>query len=115
MLPPKHRLPLRKELFRVKREGRLVPGRFFGLLYVCQEQKPAVSRFGIICSRKIAKKAVDRNHIRRLLGEAVQTVLPQVKPGFDAIFLVKKNIVHQDLVSLKKAVIEVFKKAGLFS
>jgi len=49
-------------------------------------------KFGIIVSKKISKKAVERNQIRRRLMEAVRLNLELFPEGFRGIFLVKKNI-----------------------
>ena len=50
------------------------------------------SRFGFIVSKKISKKAVVRNRIRRLLSEAVQNLLSRMKQGFEGVFLAKREI-----------------------
>lgn len=112
MLPKQHRLPLRKELNRVKKEGRMFSDWLFGLLLARQPQA-GPTRFGMIVSNKIHRKAVKRNRIRRLLSEAIQLSLPQVKPGFDGVFLVKKKIVNQKFDQVKLAVKRVFQKADL--
>jgi ribonuclease P protein component len=112
VLPKQNRLPLRNELNRVKKNGRIVSGRFFGLL-LAQQPEAAVSRFGIICSNKIHRKAVKRNQIRRWLGEAMLRLLPKLKPGFDGVFLVKKNIVDQEFAQIETEVEKIFKKSGL--
>jgi ribonuclease P protein component len=111
MLPSKHRLALRKELKRVQTSGRLFQGKFFSLLTA--GNKLDYSRFGLIVSAKVAKKAVDRNRVRRLLIESIREFLLEVKPGFDVVFLTKKAIVSQKLPVIKKEVSLLFKKAGL--
>ena len=86
--------------------------RLFGLLLTRQPQA-GPTRFGMIVSNKIHRKAVKRNQIRRLLSEAIWLSLPQVKTGFDGVFLVKKSIVGQDFAAIKIEVEKIFKKAGL--
>ena len=112
MLPKQHRLPLRTELIRVKEKGRLVQGQLFSLLIDKRKDK-APSRFGFIISTKIHKRAVKRNRARRLLTEALRPLLPKVKPGFDAIFLAKREVVGKELVEIKTAVERLFKKAKM--
>lgn len=112
MLPKQHRLPLRKEFNRVKKQGRVFPGRFLSLLVgygLCKSP----SRFAFIVSKKIAKNATRRNKIRRLLAEVVYTFLPKIKTGFGGVFLTKKTIVDKSFSQIKKEVEEVFKQADL--
>ena len=52
-------------------------------------------RFGVIVSKKISKKAVERNQIRRRLMEAVRVNMNIFPEGFRGIFLVKKNILNK--------------------
>ena len=116
MLPKQQRLPLRKELRRLKEEGKVFQGNFFSLLISRQPagRRPAgrqKSRFGFIISKKIHQKATKRNRARRLLTEAVRSFLPKIKPGFDGVFLVKKNLLNQDLEKIKKKVEAMLRKA----
>jgi len=113
MLPKKHRLSLRKELRRVQKEGKIYHFPFFGLLVNKEleiEKQRLESRFAFIVSKKIHKKAVKRNRIKRLLRESVQLLLPKTKPGFEILFLVKKTIVDQDFKTVSQSVAESFKK-----
>lgn len=115
MLPKQHRLSLRKEFNRVKKQGQVFPGRFFSLLVAEQTSLKTLflKRFAFIVSKKIAKNATRRNKIRRLLAEAVYTFLPKIKTGFDGVFLTKKTIVDKSFSQIKKEVEEVFKQADL--
>jgi len=119
MLPRKHRLPLRTELIRVQEEGKLFQGRLFSLLVAPQPKtsnlKPQASRFGFIISTKIHKRAVKRNRARRLLIEAIRSLLPKIKPGFDCVFLAKKPIIGKELAEFKKETERLFQKAKLLA
>jgi len=115
MLPKKHRLPLRTELNRVKKKGILVQGKLFSLLVSRQSKKSQPSRFGFIISTKIHKKAVKRNRAKRLLSEAVTSLFPEMKNGFDTVFLAKKKIIEANPEEIKKEVEGLFKKTGMVS
>lgn len=115
MLLKKHRLPLRTELKRIKKEGILIQGDLFSLLVSRQPRKNQFSRFGFIISTKIHKKAVKRNRVKRLLNEAILGLLPKIKPGFDVVFLAKKKIIEADLKEIKREVKKLFAKAGMVS
>lgn len=48
-------------------------------------------RFGIIVSKKVAKKAVKRNRIKRIIREAIRLNM-QVFPKKDFVIIVKRDI-----------------------
>lgn len=113
MLPKQHRLPLRTEFKRIKKEGKLIPGKFFSLI-ICPQLSvvsyQSASRFAFIVSKKISPLAAKRNRIRRLLSEAVYSFMSEIKPGFDFVFLVKKSIIDKDLNEIKKEIEKIFTK-----
>jgi ribonuclease P protein component len=43
-------------------------------------------RIGFVVSKRISKRAVERNHLKRLLGEAARAYLPGLLPGMDIVF-----------------------------
>lgn len=49
-----------------------------------------ISRFGFVVSKKIDKRAVLRNRIKRTLRNCLQECLAEIKPGIDFLFIVKK-------------------------
>lgn len=49
------------------------------------------SRFGFIVSKKIDKRAVVRNKIKRILRSCAEKNLKKIKPGFDFLLILKKN------------------------
>lgn len=113
MLPKKYRLSLPKKPPITKLEKKqLIQGKYFGLL-VTQQETDAESRFAIIISSKVAKKATQRNKVKRLLNEAVRKLLKDTKKGYDVVFLIKKNAVAANLNELQNSVRKAFKKAGL--
>lgn len=76
--------------------------------------KEDASRFGFIVSKKISKKAVERNRVRRLLSEAVRQLLAKTRPGYEVIFLAKKAMVGRGFEEILEEVKRVFKKEGLW-
>lgn len=112
MLPKRLRLSLKTDFARVQKKGRLFQGKIFSLL-LSKKEKPGPSRFGFIISTKIHKKATKRNRARRLLIEAVQNQLPQIKSGFDCVFLAKKSIIGKELTEIKKETEKIFRLANL--
>jgi len=65
-------------------------------------------KFGAIISKKISKKAVERNQIRRRLMEAVRLNMDIFPEGFRGIFLVKKNILNKKEGEIEKCLKKLF-------
>jgi ribonuclease P protein component len=87
MLPKEGRLS-RKEIDLLKQKNfPVVQGKLFGLIFL-----PAAERkFGVIISAKVAKKAVDRNKIKRRLMAALRAQKPtELKSGW-FLFLAKRT------------------------
>lgn len=95
MLPKINRLT-RKEIFVLKKEKpKILQGKFFGLSYLPKKDE---QKFGLIISTKIAKKATQRNKIKRLLFLAIEKNLLSKKGWF--LFLAKKPCAKADFPSL---------------
>lgn len=105
MLPKRDRLPLTTEFDRIKKEGRMINGPLFGLLIATPAPGGAgQTRFGFIVSTKIDKRSVVRHRIKRLLSEAIRFNLEKIKPGYDLVFLAKKEIIGKSFEEVKKEV-----------
>ena len=98
---------------KVKEEGSLFQSESFAIAILSRKDKEP-SRFGFVISNKISKRANIRNKIKRILREAVKTSLPELKSGFDVIFLVKKVVLLKQTKDIMNEVSVVFKKADLF-
>jgi len=112
MLPEKFRLQDFGEIEKVKKEGKLIQNPLFGLLVLKREDN-GLSRFAFIVSLKISKKSTKRNRAKRLLSEVVRSFLPEIKDGFDLVFLAKKSIIDKSFWDIKKQVEIILKKGGL--
>ena len=53
------------------------------------------NRFAIIVSKKIDKRAVVRNRIRRIISSCLEELYNELKQGKDMIFIVKKEAVDK--------------------
>jgi ribonuclease P protein component len=113
MLPQAYRLPLKTELNRLKKNGQIFQGKFFGLLLASGKETETSSRFGMIVSNKVAKKAVSRNRIRRFLSESLLAFWPQIKKGKDGIFLAKKTAGEADYLQIKEDMKSLLEKVKL--
>ena len=75
----------------------------------------SVSRFGIVVSKKVSAKAVERNRKRRLLKEAIRAYAPELKKGVDAVIVVQPTFGAQNLAETKAIVEKLFRRASLFA
>jgi ribonuclease P protein component len=86
MLSRKRRLTRREITELKKSQTRPIQGEFFGLIYQPTTEE---SKFGLIISNKISKKATERNRVKRqLLAAAREKFL--ARPG-KFLFLAKKR------------------------
>jgi len=78
------------------------------LMCVVQKTTEKVSRFAFVVSTKVAKRAVDRNRMKRVSRESVHHLLPTIKSGYDIVFVVKKNFADKTEIEVEKELHEFF-------
>ena len=71
------------------------------------------SRFGFIVSKKISRKAVVRNRIKRRLREIVRANLADIKKGVDVVIVVLPGFEKNDFQTTKEAVNNLFQRAKI--
>lgn len=113
MLPKKYRLSLKTEFRRIKNQAKVNHSRSFSLLVCASDQDCETSQFAFIVSKKIDKRAVERNRAKRRLSAAVGSLLPQVKNGFQVVFLARKTILTVIYKELVREIESAFQRAGL--
>lgn len=99
-----------------KRENRLVPGIKFNNSYlsvnsqfILKEKKNGltVNRLGIVVSKKIDKRAVVRNRVKRFFRTALMNLFGKMSTGHDILIIVKKGILgkakEENLLAVKNA------------
>lgn len=111
MLPQISRLKKRKDFDAIFKKGKGLKDDFLFLKLIENDLK--VSRFGFVVSRKVSAKATVRNKIKKRLREAVKTLLPEMKKGFDGVLVVQRNVSGKNYKEIEKAVASLFKKAKL--
>ena len=111
MLPRIHRLKKKKEIERVFKEGEGDREDFLFLKLAKNYLK--ASRFAFIVGRQVAKKAVQRNKLKRRLREIIKNKLSRIKTGFDGIIVAKKGAEAKNFNELNEAVDKLLKKAKL--
>jgi len=111
MLKKENQLKKDKEFDNVFKGGRSVFGRILGIKAVANGLK--ISRFGILVSNKISKKAVERNKIKRQIREVIRLQVSGIKPGFDVVFITLPPILGSSYQEIEEAINHNFKKLGL--
>ena len=69
-----------------------------------------LSRYGFSVTKKVGK-AVNRNRLKRLLREIMKLQL--LKPGWDIVFIVRREALTADYHQLEKAVAKLLAQAQL--
>ena len=70
------------------------------------------SRFGLATSRALGS-AVVRNRVRRRLREAIRSLLPSVRPGWDVLVIARPAIVGADLGAIGTALGRLLARGGV--
>lgn len=108
MLPKDHRLRLDKDIKTLFAKGKSV----FGLLVMIKirPNRLLISRFAVVVGTKISKRAVVRNRIRRQIRSVVENHLTEFTPGFDIVFMPKKEAIGKKTAELEEEILLMFKR-----
>ncbi len=71
------------------------------------------NRYGFVTSKQIGK-AVTRNHVRRLMREAVRLYHPRLRPGFDVVLVARQPIIEETFTAIQRIVKELLERANVF-
>ena len=114
MLPKENRLTDDYDFRRVKRLGKSCHCPLFKFSFAPRKTggPPSPSRFGFVISKKIDKRAVVRNKIKRLLREVVRENLEKIPDGFDFVFVVRPNIVGKNYEEISAEVNKILSKVS---
>lgn len=89
MLPPNNRLNLRYTRTILGASVNSIAHPLF-LVRVWRQQNPtSPSRFACRVAKKLDKRSTRRNRTRRLVLQAIHTLLPEIKSGYDCMFIAK--------------------------
>jgi len=98
MLNKENRLNKEKDFEKVFKKGRSFYTKKIGVKMLKNDLN--VSRFGIVVSTKVAKKANKRNLLKRRLREVLRLRVDQVKKGFDFMIIAlpeAKDLKYQEI------------------
>lgn len=101
MLKKKYRLSDFKKL-----KSKTINSPLFTLKYLESGEK--VSKFAFVISKKIDKRAVTRNKVKRQISKALEGILEKITRGYNFIFIVKKEILTKNQGEITKEIERVF-------
>ncbi|MBI5913157.1 ribonuclease P protein component [Candidatus Azambacteria bacterium] len=108
MLTRTRRIVTEKDFNAVLGRGRFVATPFFLLKYI--RNNSAKDRYGFVVSKKVSKKATERNKAKRRLRAIVQKNPHVAAQGRDMVFVAKKGIIDAQFNDIKEAVFASLKK-----
>jgi ribonuclease P protein component len=106
-------LRLRKssEFQRVRQQGRSMTSRLLILAWVPNELGKL--RIGFVVSKRISKLAVERNRVKRLLGEAIRRHLTELPSGWDLVLSARNGVTTADLHAFEEDIVSLLHRARL--
>ncbi|HAE84540.1 MAG TPA: ribonuclease P protein component [Ktedonobacter sp.] len=106
-------LRLRKssEFQRVRQQGRSITSRLLILAWIPNDVGRL--RVGFVVSKRISKLAVERNYIKRLLGEAIRPNLSKLPGEWDIVLSARNQITSADLHALEQDIVNLLHRARL--
>jgi ribonuclease P protein component len=107
------RLRSNSDFQRVRQQGRSIASRL--LILAWSPNDVARLRIGFVVSKRISKHAVRRNYIKRLLGEAMRSVLPELPANMDIVLTARNQAASSDLLALQDDIRTLLKRAGLLA
>lgn len=113
MLARELRLRKRQDFDSVYKKGKSYSCKYLKV-YVLNTDLPR-QRYGFSISKKVSKKAVERNKLKRQLSFVIREELKSLKNGTDVIFVIRNVILDLSFNDMKNNVTELLKKANLYT
>jgi ribonuclease P protein component len=113
MLAAQYRLTKQKDFARLKKGGQTSYSGLFKLVH--QANLLAVSRFAVVVSTQVSKKATDRNRLKRQCLEIIRLQQSKIKPGFDVLLMVSRRALNVEYRQLEKQLLAILTKAHLLA
>lgn len=103
-----HRLR-RQDFDFIYRQGKRISGTYLrGILLIGSVESP---QLGIVVSKKVSKRAVHRNRLRRQIQAAFQTLLPRLRGGWQGIIIVQNSALGCTYGQILPELEKILKKA----
>ncbi|MDO8583107.1 MAG: ribonuclease P protein component [bacterium] len=73
----------------------------------------ALNRFGVVVSKKIDKRAVERNRIKRMFRDVLSDLCVNMLSGHDILYIVRIGIVNKTKEEIQVLIKDSLQKAKL--
>lgn len=93
------------------KNGKTFGNRDFVLHYI--KNRKSANRLGVVVSKKVSKRAVKRNKIRRRIKNYLSQYDVNLKQGYDLIISAKPACLEKDYQEITKSIDHLFYKKGL--
>jgi ribonuclease P protein component len=111
MLPFKNRLKKKKDFEKVFSSNLFFSSNL--ILVKQKENEKQEIRIGFVVSKKISKKAVERNKIKRILRDQTRHMLDQLKKGTDIVVIARKPLLFASFKEVENDLKNVFLRLGV--
>jgi ribonuclease P protein component len=105
------RLRRRVEFLHVQNTGTRLYAKQFLILYT--PGATARNRLGVVVTRKVDKRAVKRNHIKRRLREVFRLSQLKLLSPFDFVIIARKNAVDCSYAEVERQILGALRYGGL--
>lgn len=110
MLPKENRLPA-LEIRNVLRSKERVSSQEFQIVFT--KNNRSFSRFAVIVSNSIDKRATIRNRTRRLARESIRRLVSKMILGIDAIFIARQSFANKTQNEVQEHLEKLLTHAGI--
>jgi len=112
MLPKPLKLTKNKEFDQVFSAGKAAYTDFVGVK--CVKNSLEISRFGILTSVKVSKKATVRNKIKRRIRQVLLAEMDILKPGYDCAVICRPAIAEKKYQEIETNLRHLFARLKLY-
>ncbi|MBT3690143.1 ribonuclease P protein component [bacterium] len=102
-----------KDFKEIARKGRIASSQEITLKVLKSDIED--NRFGIVISKKVSKKAIERNKLKRQIKEIIKLELKSLKNGHSILILVSPRMIGKEYNEIKEILLKLFKKANLYA
>ncbi len=111
MLPKENRLKKNSQFTYIYKHGLSKHSKFLLVSYLKTKYQPF--KIGFTVSKKIGKSVI-RSKVKRYLREATRLELRNINNGYNYVFIAREGIDQLNLEELRKIIIELLTKAGVY-
>ncbi|MFQ5615627.1 MAG: ribonuclease P protein component [Anaerolineales bacterium] len=104
------RLAKQTDFKRVRRHGKSYAHPL--IVLVALPNEGGIPRFGVSAGRSVGG-AVQRNRAKRRIREVLRPLVPEIRPGWDLVFLARRSIGQAAFPELENAIRTVLRRAKL--